>query len=122
VRFRVQQGQQPLGQLDLRLVQEQVAGVRDPADLSRHRVDDGRVGVAEGGDGDAGDQVEVAVAVGVPDPAALAAGQGERRGAVVDHHRGLEPAAQGVALAHRAPPCAASEVVGVMGLVKWGRG
>src|SRR6516162_140273 len=76
----------------------------DLAYLVGDRLDDGRVRVAERADRDAGDQVQVLVAVGVPHPAALAAGERQRRGAVVGHHRRLEPLAQRIALAHRVPP------------------
>src|SRR6516165_4845671 len=68
------------------------------------RLDDGRVRVAERAHRDAGDQVQVLVAVGVPDPASLAAGERQRRGAVVGHHRRLEPLAQRVALGHVSSP------------------
>ena len=64
----VQQAAQLLGEQHAGLVQEQVAGVRDLADLVGHRVDDRGVRVAERGHGDAGDQVEVAVAVERPRP------------------------------------------------------
>ena len=67
--------EQPLGQLDLGLVQEQVAGVREPRDLAGDGLDQRRVAVAERADRDPGDQVEVLVAVGVPHLAALAADQ-----------------------------------------------
>src|SRR5262249_45467726 len=53
---------------------------------------------------DAGDQVQVLVAVGVPDAAPRAAGESQRRRAVVRHHDRLEPFAQRFALAHRVPP------------------
>jgi len=44
---RGQQPQQPFGQRDLALVQEQVGGVRDGPHLPAHRLDDGRVRVPE---------------------------------------------------------------------------
>ena len=47
-------------------------------DLRGDRLDDGRVRVAEGVDGDAADEVEVRLAVGVPDRGALAADERQR--------------------------------------------
>ena len=57
-------------------------------DLGRDRLDDGRVGVAEGVDGDAGEQVEVAVAVGVPDVAPSPRTKASDGVPYVGHHRG----------------------------------
>ena len=68
-----EKAEQSLGQGDLALVQEQVGGVRDAVHLAGHRLGDGRVGVAERAHRDAGDQVGVLTAIGVPDLAALAA-------------------------------------------------
>ena len=90
-----EEAEQLLGEQHAGLVDEEVAGVRDLADLVGDRRDDGGVRVAERGDRDARDQVEVAVAVGVPDLAALAAVEGKRRHAVVGHHRRREPLLQG---------------------------
>src|SRR5262249_47342311 len=81
---------QPLAQFQRPFVDHQVGGVRDQADLPADRVDDCRVGVAEGADRDTGVQVEVLVAVGVPDVYAAATGDRERRGPVVGHE-GLVP-------------------------------
>ena len=89
-----EQGEQALGQGDLALVQEQVGGVRDGLHLAGHRPGDRRVSVAERADRDAGDEVGVLLAVGVPDPAALAAHQRHRRHPVVAHERRLEPGLQ----------------------------
>ena len=58
-RRRAEQGEQALGQGDLALVQEQVGGVGEQADLAGHRLGDRRVSVAERADRDAGDQVGV---------------------------------------------------------------
>src|SRR5690606_37812372 len=89
-----EQGDQPLGEQHLGLVQEQVAGVRDRRDLLRHRLDEGGVGVAERDDRDAGDEVEVLLAVDVPHPGALASGQRDRRDAVVGHEGLVEALVQ----------------------------
>src|SRR5204863_2710929 len=59
------------------------------ADLLGDRVDDGRMRVPERVHRDPADQVEVALAVGVPDVGALASSQRDRRGAVVVHQRRL---------------------------------
>ena len=56
----------------------QVRGRQERAGLLGQRIGDGGVGVAEHVDGDAGHQVEVAVAGVVPHPAALAADDDER--------------------------------------------
>src|SRR6266516_3141900 len=84
---RAEQAEQPLGQRDLALVQEQVGRVRDAVHLAGDRLGDGRVRVPERTHRYAGDQVGVFPAVGVPDQAALAASQGHRRGTVVPHQR-----------------------------------
>src|SRR6185312_6066353 len=99
-----QQADEPLRQRDARLVHEQVAGVDQHADLAADRLDQGRMAVAEGRDRDAGDAVEVADAVDVPDPGALTAGDGHRRGAVVGHHHRVPALPQGVGGGHAAPP------------------
>ncbi len=82
---------QPLGEPDSRLVQVEVGGVRDLADLLADRAHESRVRVAERADRDAADEVQVDVAVEVPDPHALAAVEGQRRRPVVRHH-GCAPA------------------------------
>lgn len=67
--------EEPFGELDGRLGDEEVGDVAEGGDLVGDGADDGGVGVAEGVDGDAADEVEVLAAVGVPDPGALAAHQ-----------------------------------------------
>src|SRR6266700_4602686 len=99
-----EQPEQPFGQDDLGLVQEQVGGVRDRTHLAGHRLGERGVGVAERADRDAGDEVGVGVAVGVPDPAALAAHQRDRRDAVVRHERGLEPPLKFLRATHELAP------------------
>src|SRR6266487_1851474 len=99
-----EQPEQPFGQDDLGLVQEQVGGVRDRAHLAGHRLGDRGVGVAQRADRDAGDEVGVGVAVGVPDLAALTAHQRDRRDAVVGHERGLEPRLKLLCTSHELAP------------------
>src|SRR5690606_35400511 len=89
-----EQADQPLGQQHLGLVQEQVARVRERRHLLGDGLDQRRVGVAERDDRDAGDEVEVLAAVGVPHAHALAPGQRHRRDAVVGHERPLEALVQ----------------------------
>ena len=60
-------------------------------DLRADGLDDRRVGVAERVDRDPADEVEVLLAVGVPQPGARAADEGQPRGAVVVHQRALPP-------------------------------
>src|SRR6185437_11431159 len=86
-----EQPQQPFGQSDLGLVQEQVGGVRDRVHLAGHGLGERRMGVPERADRDAGNEVGVLIAVGVPDLTALAPHQCDRWYAVVGHERGLEP-------------------------------
>ena len=69
------QRQQPLGELDLRRGGEEVGDVAERAQLGGHGLDEGGVGVAEGVDGDAAEEVEVLPALVVPDVGALAAHQ-----------------------------------------------
>ena len=61
-----------------RLVDEEVGHVPELRDLARHGVDDGRVRVAQRVHRDAGDQVQVAAAVDVPDLGAAARDELER--------------------------------------------
>jgi hypothetical protein len=81
----LQQAEQPLGQLHLPLVQEQVRGVNQPPGLLGDRRDDRRVRMAEGADGDPADQVQVLGAVDVPDDAAPAVIERDGRHAVGAH-------------------------------------
>ena len=53
------------------------------------RLDDGGMAVAENVDGDAAEQVDVGLAVDVGDHGTVAAGQRQRRGAVVVHHHAV---------------------------------
>ena len=88
--------EQPLGELDLRHRGEEVRDVHQLAGLLRHGRDQGGVVVAERVDGDAADQVEVAPAVDVPDPGAVAVLEHELRAAEEVEQRTLvavEPAA-----------------------------
>ena len=80
---------QPLGQLDLALGGEQVGDVDGLAGLLADGADQGRVTVAEGVHGDATDQVEVAVAVDVPDVAPTPVGQHQWREPEDPHDRAL---------------------------------
>src|SRR6202012_3420420 len=59
--------------------------------------DHGRVGVAQGRDGDAGDEVEILATVDVPDPHAVPVVDGQRWRPVVGHHDRVPPVLQ---LAH----------------------
>ena len=92
------QPEQPLGQPHGGLVRDEVRRVAERRHLPRHRLDDGRVRVAEHVDGDAGDQVEIALAGLVPYLGALAAHQGQWRGGVRRHDR-LRPATRDGCLA-----------------------
>ena len=79
-----------LGEAPLRL---DVPGVRDVdqlADLLADRLDHARRAVAEQVAAPAGEEVEVAVPLGVPDLRALAADQADRVAAVVRDHVPLE--------------------------------
>ena len=95
-----EQPDQPLGELDLRLVQVQVRGVRQPPGLVGHGLHDRRMRVPERADRDAGDQVQVGVPVDVPDHAAVAARQRDRRHAEGHHDRGGVPALQFLCCGH----------------------
>ena len=64
---------EPLGELDLRLGVERVADVPEPLGLLRRGADEVRVAVPEDRPAEAGEEVEVALAVGVADERALAA-------------------------------------------------
>ena len=99
-----QQGEEAFGERDLALVDEQVGGVGDGAHLAGHRLDDRRVGVAKRADRDAGDEVGVLPAVGVPDLAALTTYQRQRRHPVGRHEGGLEPRLEQWGSAHGTPP------------------
>ena len=70
-----EQVEEALGKADLRLGREEVGDVAQGLHLGGDRLDQGRVGVAEGVHGDAAEQVEVLLAGVVPDGCALAAGQ-----------------------------------------------
>ena len=67
------------GHLPAGLGAEQVRHVQQRARLLGERVGHRRVGVAEAGDGEARQEVEVALAVGVPELGALAAHERDRR-------------------------------------------
>ena len=75
---RPKQLEQPLGERDGRLGDEEVGDVAEGGDLAADGLDDGRVGVAERVDRDAADEVEVLVAVGVPDRAPSPRTRGSR--------------------------------------------
>ena len=80
---------QPLGEQHDRLADGEVADVAERAELAVDGLADGRVGVAEHVDGDAGVQVDVRPAVDVLDDRALAADQRDDRRAVVAHQGGV---------------------------------
>ena len=65
---------------------EEVAHVHEPPGLLADRGDDGRVAVAQLRDGDAAQEVEVLVALVVPEPCALAAHELDRVARVGGHH------------------------------------
>ncbi len=69
------EGGDPLGQLDHRPVEVQGGRVDDPSGLLGHGLGDLGQGVGGHRGEDAAEEVEVAVAVGVPDVAALAVGE-----------------------------------------------
>ena len=77
---------QPLGQPNAGLVDRQVGRVRQRHDLAADGLDDRRVSVAEGGDRDPGDEIEILAAVVVPYPDAVTVVDLDRRSAVVGHH------------------------------------
>jgi len=86
-----------LGQGDLGLGVEDVGGVPQPVQLGLGGGADLRVAVAEGQGGDATEQIEIDVSVGVPDPHALPALENdglllvvlEQMGAGAVHHRAV---------------------------------
>jgi ParB family chromosome partitioning protein len=78
---------EPLGQAGHRLGVEEVADVEQPARLLAHGGDDGRVAVPDARHADAGEEVEVLVAVRVPQPRALAAVERDRVPRVRRHER-----------------------------------
>ena len=90
----VDKAQQPLRQLHLLRAGEEVRDVPEGAQLRGHRLDQGRVGVAEGVDGDAAEEVDVLPTVLVPDVGTLAAHQRQPRRAEGVHQR-----------ARRSAPC-----------------
>ena len=92
---------QRLGQRDTGFGGVEVGGVAQRVQLRGDGLDDRRVAVAEHVDRDAAEQVQVGLAVGVGDHGAVAAGQRQRRGAVVVHH-------------HRLPTLLAALAVSVM--------
>ena len=102
---RVEQREQLLGQPDLRLGGEEVRDVAERLELRRHRRDQGRVPVAERVDRDAAEEVDVLLAVGVPDVGALAADQRQ-----LGRPEGVHQAARTAAYrswSHDASSCAA---------------
>jgi hypothetical protein len=82
-----------------------VGGVDQLAHLLLQRGHQLGVGVSQRVDRDAGERIEVLLAVGVPDPAASAVRQGHRQAAVGLHHMGLGIGGQLVGGVHgeRAP-------------------
>ena len=74
---------QGFGQLALRLGEPSVGDVDEPADLVADRLDHPRRAVAEQPAAPAGEKVQVAVALGVPDVRAFAAHQADRVARVV---------------------------------------
>jgi hypothetical protein len=81
------QGGQPLGEPHPRLGVEEVPHVHQPAGLLPHSLDHLRVAVAELGHRDPGEEVEVLVALVVPQPRALAAHELDRVARVRGHER-----------------------------------
>ena len=75
-----EEGVEALREAGLEVVEVQVGDVEEGAGLVRDGVGDGGVGVAEGDDGEAGEEVEVAAAGGVVELGAIARGR-TRRGA-----------------------------------------
>src|SRR4051794_9234499 len=76
---------QSLREADHRLGVEEVADVDELARLRADRLDDARVAVADTRHGDAREEVEVLVAVGVPESRTLAAGEAHRVARVRRH-------------------------------------
>ena len=81
-----EEADEALGQGDLWLGGEEVGHVAERAELGGDGLDEGGVGVAEGVDGDAAEQVDVLLAVGVPHVRALPAGEGQHGRAEGVHH------------------------------------
>jgi hypothetical protein len=72
--------------------------MRDGGDLAAHRIHQDRMRVTERVNGDAGEKVEIPLAVGIPDVTTLAANQqGEWRSENA-HHRGTVPLAPSVGI------------------------
>jgi hypothetical protein len=91
---------EPFSKIYFRFVQEQVGAMRDRVHLPGDRGGESRVRVPQRAHRDPGEQVEVLAPVGVPDPAAFTAGQGQRRQPVVGHQGGGEPFLQYLRRAH----------------------
>ncbi len=83
--------QQPLGQFDLRLRGEEVGDVAEGEHLLMNGLDQCRVGVTERIDRDAGVQVEVLLAVDIPDPGTLTARKHEFGRPEGVHQRAVVP-------------------------------
>ena len=98
-----EEGDQALGERHLRLGGEEVGDVAEGRELGRHRLHQRGVRVAEGVDGDAGQQVDVLLAVGVPDVGALSPHEGEGRRTEGVHDRAGVAVLDG---AHDASPVA----------------
>ena len=99
-----EQREQLLGELDLRLAGEEVRDVAERLELVGDRLDQRRVGVAERVDGDAAEQVDVLLAVGVPDVGALAADERQLRRAEGVHQRRRRSGPASVLVRHRVAP------------------
>src|SRR5699024_10060154 len=82
-----EQADQAFGQFDLAFVDEKVTGVSECGRLVGHGLDQCRVAVAESGDGDSGDEVQILAAVGVVDLAAASECQGGSALSVIRHER-----------------------------------
>src|SRR6478735_4152083 len=82
-----EEADEALRQGDLRLGGEEVGDVAEGAELGGDGLDEGGVGVAEGVDGDAAEQVDVLLAVGVPHVRTLPAGERQHRRAEGVHDR-----------------------------------
>src|SRR5580693_1006570 len=90
-RLAAEQADQRLGQRNTRFGGIQVRGVSQRRHLSRDGLDDRGVTMAKDVDGDAAEQVQIGLSVHIGDHGTVAAGQRDRRDAVVVHH-------------HRGPP------------------
>jgi len=80
---------QPLTQFDLRDGREEVRDMAEGCHLLADRPDDGRVGLTQPADRDAAEHVGIAIAIGVPQRAALAAYEDGLRQAEIVHHGAL---------------------------------